>query len=186
MKTHLLLAACISVSLALPLLAAQPSMASPMSTQDSAAATSHSASTSSADRTFVRQASAANLAEVALGKLALSQGTNSMVKTFGQRMVTDHAVANQKLNVIAHAQSATISEGPSPAATQEYANMKSLADAAFDHAYAKHVVQDHRAAITLFEMEVAQGTDRALRNYAGQTLPILKQHLRLALKLQQG
>lgn len=109
-----------------------------------------------------------------------------MVKAFGQRMVTDHTAANQKLNAIARAQSVAISAGPSPAARQEYATMKDLADATFDHAYAKRTVQDHRAAITLFETEVAQGTDPALRNYAGQTLRILKQHLLLALKLPQG
>ena len=185
MKTHLLLAACISVSLALPLLAT-PSMASPLSMQDSATAMRHSANTSAADRIFVKQASAANHAEVALGRLASSQGTNSMVKAFGQRMVTDHTAANQKLNAIARAQAVGVSAGLSPAARQEYATMKGLADATFDHAYAKHTVQDHHAAITLFETEVAQGTDPALRKYAGQTLPILKRHLRLALKLPQG
>ena len=186
MKTHLLPAACILAALACPLLAAPATMPSQASTPDSAASIPRSNMTSMADRTFVKEASAANLAEVQLGRLALSQGTNSMVKAFGQRMVDDHIAANQKLDVIAHAQSLAVSSTLLPAAQQQYARMKGLADATFDHAYAKETVQDHRSAISLFEAEVAQGNDPALRNYAGQTLPKLKQHLLLALKLPQG
>jgi putative membrane protein len=175
MTTRFLLIACIATALACSRAAAQTTMSSQATTPDTAAATRGMHIISAADRSFVRKASAANLAVVRLGKLALSQGTNSVVKAFGQRMITDHTAANRKLKVIASAQSLLLSSAPSPAAQRQYATMKGLADATFDHAYAKNAVQNYQEAIGLFE-----------RSYALQTLPTLKELLSLALRLPRG
>lgn len=186
MKLHVLFAASILASLGYPLLHAQASAQNQASMQQSAASQSADKLTNAADRAFVKRASAANMAEVKLGRLAVSRGTNSMVKAFGQRMVHDHTAANKRLSVIARAQSLAISSRPSPTVRKQYRKMETLFDAAFDHAYAKKAVQDHRAAIGLFETEIAQGNNLAVRHYAEQTLPTLKEHLRLALRLPQG
>lgn len=101
-------------------------------------------------------------------------------------MITDHTAGNRKLSVIARQQSLLLSSAPVPTAQQQYAAMKALADATFDHVYVKKAVQDHQDAIGMFDGEAAHGTDPVLRNYALQTLPTLKEHLSLALKLPQG
>jgi putative membrane protein len=186
MKCHVLFAASILASLGCPLLHAQASAQNQATMQASATSQPPAKMTSAADRAFVKRASAANMAEVKLGRLAISRGTNSMVKAFGQRMVHDHTAANKHLSVIAQAQSLALSSRPSPTVRKQYGKMEMLVDATFDHAYAKRALQDHRAAIRLFEREIAQGTDPAVRHYAEQTLPTLKDHLRLALKLPQG
>src|SRR5471032_1653994 len=54
-----------------------------------------------ADRMFVSQAGAANMAEVALGNLAVRQGQSDAVKNFGNRMIADHTAANVALNNLA-------------------------------------------------------------------------------------
>lgn len=182
MKTRILLAACICVSLACPLAMAQstpPSSTDAMSMQGKHVV-------SKADRTFAKKASAANLAEVKLGKLALSRGTNSAVKAFGQRMIDNHTAANEKLSGIASDKSLTVSETPSAAQQKEYDMLKDMRGSAFDHAYAKKAVQDHHGAIRLFTKEKQSGTDPALRGFASQTLPTLKEHLSMARKLPKG
>jgi putative membrane protein len=186
MKFHVLFAAAILASLSCPLLHAQASAQTQASMQESAASQPSEKLISAADRAFVKRASAANDAEVKLGRLAASRGTNSMVKAFGQRMVHDHTAANKRLRAIARAHSLAISSRPSPTVRKQYGKMEMLVDATFDHAYAKKAVQDHRAAIRLFETEIAQGRNLAVRHYAEQTLPTLKEHLRLALRLPQG
>lgn len=182
MKPRILLAACICASLASPMAIAQ----SAPSHSTNAMSMQGKHVTNKADRTFAKEASAANLAEVKLGKLAQSQGTNSAVKAFGQRMIDDHTAANQKLSAIASDKSLTVSQAPSAAQQKEYDKLKSLHGDAFDHEYAKKAVHDHHAAIHLFTKEEKHGTDPSLRGYASQTLPTLKEHLSLALKLPQG
>lgn len=187
MRTRFLLAACIATALACPLATAQTSsMPGHAIAADAAPAMKDRHIVSAFDRSFVSKASAADLADARLGKLALSQGTNSMVKSFGQRMITDHTATNRKLKVIATEQSLQLSTALSPAARKQYAAMKYLADATFDHAYARNAVQDQQHTISLFNGEVAHGRDPALRSYALQTLPTLKKDLMLALKLPQG
>lgn len=182
MKTRILLAACICFSLASPLALAQ---SAPSPTSDGMSMQGKHI-TSKADRRFARKASAANLAEVKLGKLALSQGTNSAVKAFGQRMIDDHSAANQKLKGIAHDKSIAVPQAPDTSEQKEYDKLKGLHGDAFDHEYAKKAVTDHHKAIRLFTKEQNHGTDPALRGYASQTLPMLKKHLSLAVKLPQG
>ena len=182
MKTRILLAACICASLASPLALAQ---AAPPHTSDSMSMQGKHV-TSKADRSFAKKASAANLAEVKLGKLALAQGTNSAVKAFGQRMIDDHSAANQKLDAIANDKSISVAQAPNAAQKKEYDKLKSLHGDAFDHEYAKKAVADHHKAIQLFTKEKNHGTDPALRGYASQTLPTLKEHLSLAVKLPKG
>src|ERR1700676_3509041 len=57
---------------------------------------------SPADRAFVAKAAQGGLMEVTAGKLAAQRGLDPAVKEFGQRMVTDHTAANDKLKALAN------------------------------------------------------------------------------------
>jgi putative membrane protein len=183
MKTRMLIATCLSASLACSLAVAQSSPAVPASGM---AMHGKMSARSAADMAFLKKASAANLAEVQLGQLALAQATNSDTKAFGQRMVDDHTAANSKLSDIARDQSLVASEAPSAAEQATYAKLKGMQGSAFDHAYDRQAVKDHQNAIKLFQGEAAHGKDPALRDFANQTLPTLKEHLSMAMKLPKG
>ena len=60
-----------------------------------------------ADQTFFNQASQANLAEIAAGKLAETKG-NAKVKSLGKQMVTDHTTAQNELVALAKKETVTI------------------------------------------------------------------------------
>lgn len=49
------------------------------------------------DRDFVTMASLSNNAEIAAGQVAATKGNNSLVKSFGQQMVSEHTVAQADL-----------------------------------------------------------------------------------------
>src|SRR4051812_25110365 len=53
------------------------------------------------DKAFVMKAAIGGRTEVAGGQIAASKATNPDVKTFGQRMVTDHSKANDELGQLA-------------------------------------------------------------------------------------
>jgi len=182
MKSRMLIAACIAASLACSLAAAQ----SAPSTSAGAMPMRGNAMQGTIDAMFMKSASAANLAEVALGQLALSQGTNSDTRAFAQRMISDHTAANKQLGAIAGNQSILVSQAPSSDEQATYDRLKGLQGDTFDHSYDKQAVKDHQDAINLFNQEIDQGTNPALRNFALKTLPTLREHLSMALRLPQG
>ena len=148
--------------------------------QDAASASSGHAA---ADAAFVKQASAAGLAEVALGQLGASQGNSADVKQFGQQMVTDHTKANDELKSIAGSKNLTVASAPMPADEKAAAALGKKSGDAFDQAFAKKMVGDHEKAVALFTKESTSGKDPELKAFAAKTLPTLKDHLEMARKL---
>ena len=138
---------------------------------------------SSADRTFADKAAAAGMAEIQAAQLAQQRATSPQIKSFANRMVTDHTQANDQLQQIAQQENINLPEQPSPQDTADAQRLSSLNGTAFDQAYAQAQVRDHQQAVALFRQEASTGHDPALKSYAQKTLPILRQHLQLAQSL---
>ena len=142
-----------------------------------------SAATSKPDTSFVKQASAAGLAEVSLGKLAVEKGTSADVKTFGQTMVDDHTKAGDKLKTIATGKSIPVSTAPMPADAKAAPAIGKKGGPAFDAAFKAKMVADHEKVIKLFTTESTSGKDTDLKAFATKTLPTLQHHLDMAKQL---
>jgi putative membrane protein len=138
-----------------------------------------------ADAQFAKKAAQADLAEVKMGKLAERNGTGATVKNFGQRMVTDHSAAQQKLESAAARANITLPTTLSPQQQATYDQLSNLHGTQFDRAYAKDMVQDHTKDIAAFQHEANDGRDTPIKNFASQTLPTLQEHLRLAHQMNQ-
>ncbi|MDR6936501.1 DUF4142 domain-containing protein [Luteibacter sp. 3190] len=136
-----------------------------------------------ADAMFVTEASASGLAEVALGQLGASKGNSEATKSFGQQMVTDHTKANDELKTIAGQKNLPLATAPKPADTKAAAAIGEKSGDAFDQAFAKKMVADHKKAVALFSKESTSGKDPELKAFAAKTLPTLKEHLQMAEKL---
>lgn len=132
---------------------------------------------------FVKTVSADNLAEIDLGRLALKHASSEDVKHFARRIVDDHGKANSELNKIADTKRIT------PAAEMDKKHralmdrLMTLKGADFDHEFMKHMVDDHKEAVALFEREAKDGQDPQLREFASKTLPTLREHLKMARKI---
>lgn len=136
-----------------------------------------------ADKEFAANAGMANLAEIQMGQLALQKASSASVKAYAQRMVTDHTAAGAKLNPIATAKGLALPAELSGDAKAGYDHLSSLSGAEFDKAYIDHMVADHQKAVALFMAEGASGGDADLRGFATEMLPVIQEHLRLALQL---
>ena len=132
------------------------------------------------DAMFMRHAAADSLAEIQMGRIALDKSSSAQVKQLAQRIIDDHTKANDQLMSIAERKQVTLPTEPMPMAKQEADNLKSMSGNAFDQAYARTMVKDHRKAIKMFGMESQNATDSDLKQYASTTLPVLKQHLQMA------
>ena len=60
----------------------------------SRARSARSGSLSASDASFMKKAAEGNKAEVELGKMAKQKASSDAVKSFGERMMTDHQQAN--------------------------------------------------------------------------------------------
>lgn len=136
----------------------------------------------SSPEAFVDKAAQSGMAEVALGKLALSKSKNAAVQEFAQRMVTDHGKANAELAALAKAKGLNAPKKLDSKHEAMLDSMKGQEGAAFDQAYSMHMNMDHSKAIDLFE-GAAASADADVAGFARKTLPTLKEHKMMAEKL---
>ena len=132
--------------------------------------------------TFVTKAAQTGMAEVELGKLALSKSQDPEVRSFAQRMVQDHGKANKELASIAKAQGIDAPKKLDAEHQSMVDELKSKNGTDFDRMYSHHMNMGHSDAIDLFEKETRSG-DAALAGFAQKTLPTLKEHKQLAEQL---
>jgi putative membrane protein len=134
----------------------------------------------SPDRTFMTKAAQGGMAEVQMGKLAKDNAENQAVKDFGQKMVDDHSKANDELKSLASQKNVTLPTDLDAKDKATYDRLSSLKGAAFDKAYMRDMVTDHRKDVAEFQRESSRGKDSDVKAWAGKTLPTLQEHLKMA------
>jgi len=137
------------------------------------------------DTDFVREAGQAGLAEVRMGELAQQNAQNQQLKDFGQRIVTDHQKANEELMRIAGQKGFQMPSTMSQHDQGMLDRLSAMNGAEFDRACGHHAVEAHQKAIRLFETEAQSGQDQDLKAFAQNTLPTLREHLRMARDLSK-
>jgi putative membrane protein len=159
---------------------AHPGVHAGATTTTTSTTTGAKAKLSAADRKFVMEAAEGGMAEVELGRLAASQGTNPDVKAFGQRMVDDHSKANDKLKTIATEEGITLPTTLKGEMKTMHDKLSKTSGAAFDKMYMSHMVKDHVKDVKEFEKESKSGKDADVKQFAADTLPTLREHLQMA------
>jgi len=135
------------------------------------------------DKGFIAHAIDAGVAEVKMGQLAERLASNEKVKEFAGKMVKDHTAANKQLLELAKAQKLAVVTDMKKDALAIYNRMSKLEKAEFDKAYMKHMVEDHTKAISLFERMAKNASDADVKKFAKKTLPTLREHLKMAKKI---
>jgi putative membrane protein len=130
------------------------------------------------DQRFMREAAQGGMAEVELGKLAVQNASSDYVKKFGQRMVDDHSKANDKLKELASAKGVTLPQAPNAKQKATKDQLSKLSGEQFDKAYMRDMLKDHKQDIAAFQSESNTGHDADVKNFATQTLPTLRDHLK--------
>ncbi len=139
-----------------------------------------SSSQSMGDQQFLMKAAQGGMAEVELGQLAEKNASNSSVKQFGQRMVTDHSKANEQAKSLAAQKSITLPASMNSTDQSLYRSLSSKTGSDFDKAYITAMIKDHHEDIAEFQHEANSGTDPDIKAWAAKTLPTLQEHLRMA------
>lgn len=135
------------------------------------------------DADFVKMASDINQSEIMLGKLAEARGQTQSERAFGQMLVQDHTQSKMQLDGLASTLRLRTAPAPGPMAVAMYEKLQAVPADQFDTMFNQAMASGHEQAIRLFEGEVRQSQNAALRDYAQQTLPTLQRHLQVAQSL---
>jgi putative membrane protein len=140
---------------------------------------------SDADSRFAMTAAEGGMLEVELGRLASEKAASAEVKDFASRMVTDHSKGNAELTEIAGSKSLMLPTQEQVKGKHQamIAKLSKLEGAAFDREYMSAMVKDHDKDVALFEKQAKNGRDAALRAFAEKTLPVLREHQKMAKQL---
>jgi putative membrane protein len=135
------------------------------------------------DRLFVKNALQGGIAEVQLGQLTLQKSNNDQVKQFAQKMIDDHTKLGDQMKPVAQQVGVTVPTQPSKKDKQTMAKLQALSGAAYDQAYIKDMVKDHKQDLSEFQLEASSGQDAAVKDAATQGSQVISQHLQLAQQL---
>lgn len=129
---------------------------------------------------FAAEAASGGMMEVKLGQLAVQKSSNDQVKMFGQRMVDDHSRANDQLMGLASKDNLTLPSQMNSKDQATYDRLSKLSGSIFDRAYINDMMSIHEKDIAAFQHEANDGKNSDLKTWAANTLPMLRDHLRLA------
>jgi putative membrane protein len=136
-------------------------------------------------RYFIIQASIGNLQEIQIAKLVLQKSTNIEVKTFANRMITDHSKAQIQLMQIIRSRNFQIPAEATDTPVDDLM-LKNLPAKDFDRMYVHMMVPDHRQTVQLFEKYALTGKDPDVNMFAKQNLPTLKEHLTVIIAIDKS
>lgn len=132
------------------------------------------------DKEFVSNAGMGGLFEVQAGNLALQKAQSADVRTFAQRMVTDHGAANAELAQLATTKGLALPTELGGTHEAAFDHLNGLSGAEFDKMYMMHMVEDHNKDIAAFDKAATTASDADVKAWAAKTLPVLQQHQQMA------
>ena len=138
------------------------------------------------DKTFLKDAYQGGLAEVQLGEMGKSKGTNSELKTLADKMITEHQKCNAELKTLADSKKVELATEPSLMAKGKLKLLDRKANAEFDKSWANQAASDHKSAIKDFENAARDAKDGDVKAFAERTLPTLRMHLTMAESVQRA
>jgi putative membrane protein len=135
------------------------------------------------DKLFVRKAMQGGMAEVQLGQMTLQKTNNDQVKQFAQRMIDDHTKMNDQMKPVAQQLGVDVPGQVSKKDRATMAKLEALSGPAYDQAYIKDMVKDHKQDLSDFQMEASSGQDQTVKDAASQGSKVIAQHLQMAQQM---
>jgi putative membrane protein len=133
----------------------------------------------------------ANMMEIEMGKLAMEKGQSSEVRSFGERLMRDHQLADRKLMSYAEDKNIPLNRAEALTATEsakDHLNSTKLHSAPvaeFDRLFLRIMAEDHRKDVAEVSSAIDRLADPNAQSFLKKVRPILGQHESLANILLQ-
>jgi putative membrane protein len=139
-----------------------------------------SAGVSASARIFMHDAAQANQTEIAMAGVAEARSQNSTVKELARMMRKDHQQNYDLLQTMAQNHLVVLESSLNLMNQRAVHHLQKAGDADFDKEYTKVMLKDHVKCITMFDKAIEEVKEPYVREYAQNTMPALRKHLRHA------
>jgi putative membrane protein len=143
-------------------------------------------SLSQGDKQFLDQVAQDNQAEVALSLLAEKRAQAPAVKAFARLMANDHVALESQLAAVINNENVEVPVGIGSEAQQAMSRLETLRGTNFDREFMKSQIEDHSRDVARFMRQHATIQNDRIRQFAGEAIPVLQQHLALAQAVAQA
>ncbi len=137
---------------------------------------------------YVTAAGESDKFEIMEGQLAETMATNPKLKSFGQKMVSDHTKSTRE--VLMAAKASGLPKMPAPVLRPDQqdmvAQLKMASGPAFDQLFVQQQTQSHQQALLVQQNYAEHGTAPALKTAAKKIVPVVKEHLSMLQGLSSG
>lgn len=169
-------------------------MTTPANVRSTPSGATSSGSSASADEPKMTDARLAallhhvNQEEINAGKLAQKQGKSEEIKTFGQKLVTDHTKADKDLTAAAKKAGVPVSESALATKDKEESKvdmnkmdqLKQMSGTEFDRTFAQVMSHDHDHVITMLRDHQSDIKSPELKQLVSSLMPVLQSHKDMA------
>lgn len=131
---------------------------------------------------FLSDAIKGDRSEITLGALAARRGQSAATRNFGRVLRADHLHARSQAIALARRDHVAVPTSMMPEARAEYRKLSGMRGRAFDREFARYMINDHRKDISEFQQQARVGREGTAM-LARQTLPTLRKHLRMAMRI---
>jgi putative membrane protein len=129
------------------------------------------------DKTFLKGQQETNIAEVALGKVAIERATTETVRELARSLMADHQQVMELNKALATKLGLPVPEEPSAEQQATGDKIKAQTGAAFDAAYVAAQVEGHTKSVGKAEQEISSGSHPEVKAFATSYVPKAKMHL---------
>lgn len=135
------------------------------------------------DQHFVKEAAEGNLAEIQVAQIAQQKSQDPQVKRFAQRLIQDHQKAEQQLQEVARQKGIQLPSQPDAVGQAVAQELQKKTGPDFDRHFLFCQLGDHTKDVAIFRGMERMIQDQQIKMYVQSTLPVLRQHLRMAREL---
>ena len=136
------------------------------------------------DKAFLKGQQETNLAEVALGKVAVERATSEKVRELATMLLSDHQKVMELNRALSSKLGLPIPEEPSAEQQATAEKIKAQTGAAFDAAYVAAQVEGHTKSVGKAQTEIASGSHPDVKAFATEYVPKAQMHLQHAQEAQ--
>jgi putative membrane protein len=137
------------------------------------------------DNDFLIKVATCNYAEIAVSKMAETQGSPD-VKAFAVHLGKSHQASYEKLAGLLKTRKVGVVSGTESETKAEIKRLGDLKGTDFDREYLRWVINEHRSGVPLLENQVKLGKDDDVRAFAKETLNTCRKHSQKAEELAKA
>jgi putative membrane protein len=135
------------------------------------------------DREFITKAASGSMAEIALGATASQKAATPDVKSYADRMVSDHTKASDELKSLAAKKGVMLPSDLEKSTKNEQDKLAKMTGKKVDKEYADFMLKDHEHDLKDFQKAAKDAKDPDVKAWAAKMVPIIEDHLKSAKQL---